>query len=198
MKDVVEDFVRWLVGEKKIVFSDDDISEFAEEHERLLEELNYLRLTDTEDVDDYLILPKDICLTDEDAEFLRFAYNHLYEILEEAGVEHWIQSNVVEDFLARYIYERCAGSFEFGDAKAWLLWKVAESYNVEPDEEVDLYDYKGSYTGPVFRRFGERWLMVEWSYVNTNRYGTVHGVFKGASYAFKSPKEWEREFREDC
>jgi len=98
--------------------------------------------------------------------------------------------------IARWLYERHAGGFEFiadeGEdpyaAIAWFILQAAEKFNIEFDEVVDHYDYK-RYTGPRFYRLGSAWLMEDWEYCNNNRWGTCSGVFKCATYAFRAPSQ---------
>lgn len=141
--------------------------------EYVIDEVNHVVLESTDEGEVYAVLPREMSLSVEAVLMMRCS---------RAWEEH--DTCELTRMIARYLYEKFASPFEFGDAVAWLLVKLAEDYGVEPDEVRDAVDYRHTYTGTVTLRFGRTTIVKEYRYVNYNRWYTCHGVFKGTYYSF--------------
>jgi len=174
-----------LVEEGKISFTDEDLDKWDIDSDAFevlrkngiierVEPLDYYCENCT-----YIITPQGFKFDDEDENFFAFMVNHGWVFLEE---KEW------DELIARWLYEKYADGFEFVDEDnygyvAWWLYRVFASYDIEADEKIDRYDYRFAYKGPIFYRFGSKWLVRDVDYCNTNRWETASGIFKGATYS---------------
>jgi len=168
------DLLKKFISERRVLMTDDDIPS-DEVYEDFFKNVNYVRLTDSADVDVYLILPKDVKLSDD--------LVRVFRVLSESIGDDRLFTKLVSDIL----YEFFADVLEYGDSLAWLLFTITRDYEIKPDEVVDTFDYKHSYTGKIYYRFGDTWICVNYKYVNYNRYGISVGIQKGRVYSFEKP-----------
>jgi len=169
-----------LVEKGKVTFTDDDLREWDIDAELIsgfverIEPDNYYCENCT-----YILVPANVKLSSTDYEFFAFMTLHGWIFLQEKEFD---------ELIARWLYERYADGFEFVDEDnygyaAWWLYRVFASYDIEADEKIDRYDYRHAYKGPVYYRFGSKWLVRDVDYCNTNRWETASGIFKGATYS---------------
>ena len=189
----IESAIRRLIVEcindRTLVFDDDVIDEIIREldidelsHRQvskdILERVNYVTIFDSGDVWAYVLLPKEVKLSEDVSLLLKIIYKRLlYEYSREEA------DSAISKIVADFIYEKFADSVEFGDPLAWLMLKVAKSYEIEPDKIVDRTN-RQDYTGDVYYRFGNTWIRVSYYYCNYTRHGDYVGVQKCIHYSF--------------
>lgn len=177
------------INDRTLVFDDDIIDEIIREldidglpHKQvskdILESVNYVTIFDSGDVWAYVLLPKEVKLSEDVSLLLKIIYKRLlYEYSREDA------DSAISKIVADFIYEKLADSVEFGDPLAWLMLKVAKSYEIEPDKIVDRTN-RQDYTGDVYYRFGNTWIRVSYYYCNYTRQGDYVGVQKCVHYSF--------------
>ena len=175
INEVVYDVTEWV--------SDDwaeSIRQSFVEHLKLMLKRHEMKLVEflSEDTTVYTILPKDIN-----------AEGALEYLLMYKG-----DDETFKNFVMAALVNHLAGGLDFEDEEkqgdvALVIWTLMELLDIEPDEEVDKFDYWHSYTGPVYWRIGKLWICCTWQYVNYTRDGEYVGIQKGRVYSLEKPSE---------
>ena len=179
LKEEMKRLLLEMLEEREITFSDYDID--PELCEKMMELGIAVKVGESGDYFDYVLVPPN---ADVDVNALSKSYNAMTPFMD---------FKEISKVLALMMYSDVAGGFEFVDLDkdgqiAWIYDKIFQHLGIEPDEVVDLFDYRDSYVGPIYKRYGKVWIRKHWVYCNSNRFHTVHGVFKGVEYAIEPPK----------
>jgi len=115
--------VKTLIEEKRIIFTDEDIWEA----EDFLKKVNYIRLTDSGDIDVYVLLPFDAKNVSTN---LISAIWAVVEAMWDDSVDlsDVISFEQVNEITARIVCEK---------PLTWMLKRIAESYGIPASEVVE-------------------------------------------------------------
>jgi len=189
---VIKGIVKHLASKRTITIKHDDIWTIASENDvyvdmvvkALSKEMNTIVVKDSKGFSHYLVLPNDIELTNYEIgvieSIFELAVSPIYgvRIPENRG-------NVDVDYVvAYYLFKRDNIGLALGDPLAWLLRRIAESYNVKPDEEIVEWENKEDDTWSKVFRYGDTKIRVKRDYMDKGLPGLNIGTGMVIFYEF--------------
>ncbi|GEM_PF-6228983 len=172
LKKAYRKLIDKILEEKRIIFTDEELSNLGIEVS-IEEQKPFLHYSPSLSENDpmyfiFYVAPEEV--SEKIMEFL----NTQIEVGDSS-----IYDPLLNEFLLNYIYDEHAGGTEYGDPLAWLVEKIAEEFNIEPDEKKEYYE-TNLYVGA--KRYGDKWVVVVSNICNYTRKYTMHGVFSCTTY----------------
>jgi len=153
----------------------------------LSEDMYTLTVIDRDKFTHYLVLPNDDTLTEGEEEVIQSLLELAISPVYAAQIPGKVDIDI--DYAVAYHLFITSGQGEhggllFGDPLAWLLKRLADSYGVEPDEEITEWENEEYHTWSVVHRYGDTKIRVKKDYTNRNYIGVNIGVDVGMFYSF--------------
>jgi len=196
---IIEEVVKYMISEKTIILSYNDLWNISEtiskefsisedESRWMVKEtisvyMNSMGILDGEGFEHYMILPN-MELTEEEEKFIRTLLELTINPIEGARIPKERGDMDIDYVVSYYFFRTRNNGLIFGDPLAWYMRKVAQSYSVEPDEEIIEWENKESGTWSKILRYGDTKIRVKKDYTNINVEGVGIGVDVGTFYEF--------------